>query len=146
MRVLIAKVKFYMRWKVDMKNKKREITKNIIKKLRLTDAEWSAIEKKLKETGMTFSKFALSSMLSRRIRLPIERELLTELSKQGNNLNQIAAKLNNGKSLDRVAIRILTENNALLRRIYERLGEIVNYINQDPYLTDIKKAINNYVG
>ena len=32
MRVLIAKVKFYMRWKVDMKNKKREITKNIIKK------------------------------------------------------------------------------------------------------------------
>lgn len=133
-------------YKIKMENKKREITKNIIKKLRLTDAEWSAIEKKLKETGMTFSKFALSSMLSRRIRLPIERELLTELSKQGNNLNQIAAKLNNGKSLDRVAIRILTENNALLRRIYERLGEIVNYINQDPYLTDIKKAINNYVG
>ena len=133
-------------YKIKMKNKKREITKTIIKKLRLTDAEWSAIEKKLKETGMTFSKFALSSMLSRRIRLPIERELLAELAKQGNNLNQIAAKLNNGKSLDRVAIRILTENNALLRRIYERLGEIVNYINQDPYLTDIKKAINNYVG
>lgn len=123
MRVLIAKVKFYMRCKVDMKNKKREITKNIIKKLRLTDAEWSAIEKKLKETGMTFSKFALSSMLSRRIRLPIERELLIELSKQGNNLNQVATKLNNGKSLDRVAIRILTENNALLHRIYETLGK-----------------------
>jgi len=47
MRFLIAKVKFYMRWKVDMKNKKREITKNI-KKLRLTLDEWSAIEKKLK--------------------------------------------------------------------------------------------------
>ena len=121
--VLIAKVKFYMRWKVDMKNKKREITKNIIKKLRLTDAEWSAIEKKLKETGMTFSKFALSSMLSRRIRLPIERELLTELSKQGNNLNQVATRLNRDESLDRVAIGILTENNALLRRIYETLGK-----------------------
>jgi len=47
-------------YKIKMENKKREITKNIIKKLRLTDAEWSAIEKKLKETGMTFSKFALS--------------------------------------------------------------------------------------
>ena len=104
-------------------HKKRSITKNIIKKLRLTDAEWLAIEKKLKETGITFSKFALSSMLSRRIRLPIERELLTELSKQGNNLNQIAARLNSGKSLDRVAIRILTENNALLRQIYEMLGK-----------------------
>ena len=123
MRVLIAKVKFYMRWKVDMKNKKREITKNIIKKLRLTDAEWSAIEKKLKETGTTFSKFALSSMLSRRIRLPIERELLAELAKQGNNLNQVAARLNRDESLDRVAILILTENNALLHRIYETLGK-----------------------
>ena len=123
MRFLIAKVKFYMRWKVDMKNKKREITKNIIKKLRLTDAEWSAIEKKLKETGMTFSKFALSSMLSRRIRLPIERELLTELSKQGNNLNQVAAKLNSGESLDSVGLRILADTNTILRRIYEMLGK-----------------------
>lgn len=123
MRVLIAKVKFYMRWKVDMKNKKREITKNIIKKLRLTDAEWSAIEKKLKETGMTFSKFALSSMLSRRIRLPIERELLVELSRHGNNLNQIAVKLNSGKSMDRVALRVLADTNAILCQIYEMLGK-----------------------
>ena len=121
--VLIAKVKFYMRWKVDMKNKKREITKNIIKKLRLTDAEWSAIEKKLKETGMTFSKFALSSMLSRRIRLPIERELLTELSKQGNNLNQVAARLNRDESLDRVGLKIIADDNAVLRQIYEMLGK-----------------------
>ena len=110
-------------YKIKMENKKREITKNIIKKPRLTDAEWSAIEKKLKETGMTFSKFALSSMLSRRIRLPIERELLTELSKQGNNLNQVAARLNRDESLDRVAILILTENNVLLHRIYETLGK-----------------------
>lgn len=123
MRFLIAKVKFYMRWKVDMKNKKREITKNIIKKLRLTDAEWSAIEKKLKETGMTFSKFALSSMLSRRIRLPIERELLVELSRHGNNLNQVAAKLNSGESLDSVGLRILADTNTILRRIYEMLGK-----------------------
>ena len=110
-------------YKIKMENKKREITKNIIKKLRLTDAEWSAIEKKLKETGMTFSKFALSSMLSRRIRLPIERELLTELSKQGNNLNQIAARLNSGKSLDRVALRVLADTNAILCQIYEMLGK-----------------------
>ena len=110
-------------YKIKMENKKREITKNIIKKLRLTDAEWSAIEKKLKETGMTFSKFALSSMLSRRIRLPIERELLAELAKQGNNLNQVAARLNRDESLDRVAILILTENNVLLHRIYETLGK-----------------------
>ena len=103
-------------------NKKRKITKNIIKKLRLTSAEWSAIEKKLKETGMTFSKFALSSMLSRRIRLPIERELLVELSRHGNNLNQVAAKLNSGESLDSVGLRILADTNTILRGIYEMLG------------------------
>jgi len=96
-------------YKIKMENKKREITKNIIKKL--------------KETGMTFSKFALSSMLSRRIRLPIERELLTELSKQGNNLNQIAAKLNSGESLDRVALRVLADSNTILCQIYEMLGK-----------------------
>ena len=104
-------------------HKKRSVTKNIIKKLRLTDAEWSAIEKKLKETGMTFSKFALSSMLSRRIRLPIERELLVELSRHGNNLNQVAAKLNSGESLDSVGLRILADTNTILRRIYEMLGK-----------------------
>ena len=106
-----------------MKNKKREITKNIIKRLRLTDVEWSAIEKKLKETGMTFSKFALSTMLSKKIKVPIERELLVELSKHGSNINQVAAKLNRDESLDRVAILILTENNVLLHRIYETLGK-----------------------
>ena len=104
-------------------HKKRKITKTIFKRLRLTPGEWSAIEKKLKETGMTFSKFALSSMLSRRIRLPIERELLTELSKQGNNLNQVAARLNRNESLDRVGLKIIADDNAVLRQIYETLGK-----------------------
>lgn len=104
-------------------HKKRNITKTIVKRLRLADGEWSAIEKKLKETGMTFSKFALSSMLSRRIILPIERELLAELSRHGNNLNQVAAKLNSGESLGRVGLKIIADNNAILRKIYERLGK-----------------------
>ncbi|WP_314989715.1 plasmid mobilization relaxosome protein MobC [uncultured Campylobacter sp.] len=103
--------------------KKRKITKTIIKRLRLTDVEWLAIEKKLKEIGMTFSKFALSSMLSKKIKAPIERELLVELSRHGNNLNQVAAKLNSGESLDRVGLRIIAENNSILRRIYKRLGK-----------------------
>ena len=104
-------------------HKKRKITKTIFKRLRLTPGEWSAIEKKLKETGMTFSKFALSSMLSRRIRLPIERELLAELAKQGNNLNQVAARLNRDESLDRVGLKIIADDNAVLRQIYEMLGK-----------------------
>ena len=103
--------------------KKRKITKTIFKRLRLTPDEWLAIEKKLKETGMTFSKFALSSMLSKKIKAPIERELLVELSKHGSNINQVAAKLNSGESLDRVGLGIIAENNSILRRIYKRLGK-----------------------
>jgi mobC len=72
---------------------------------------------------MTFSKFALSSMLSKKIKVPIERELLVELSKHGSNINQVAAKLNSDKSLDRVALRVLADSNAILRRIYEMLGK-----------------------
>ena len=79
--------------------------------------------KEAKRNRDDFSKFALSSMLSRRIRLPIERELLAELAKQGNNLNQIAVKLNSGQSLDRVALRVLADSNAILCQIYEMLGK-----------------------
>ena len=79
--------------------------------------------KEAKRNRDDFSKFALSSMLSRRIRLPIERELLVELSRHGNNLNQVAAKLNRGESLDRVALRVLANSNAILCQIYEMLGK-----------------------
>ncbi|RKV98399.1 MAG: plasmid mobilization relaxosome protein MobC, partial [Campylobacter sp.] len=48
---------------------------------------------------------------------------LAELAKQGNNLNQITAKLNSGESLDRVGLIIIAENNSVLRRIYETLGK-----------------------
>ena len=72
---------------------------------------------------MTFSKFALSSMLSKKIKVPIERELLVELSRHGNNLNQVAAKLNSDESLDRVGLKIIADDNAVLRQIYEMLGK-----------------------
>jgi len=62
-------------------------------------------------------------MLSKKIKVPIERELLVELSKHGSNINQVAAKLNSDKSLDRVALRVLADSNAILRRIYEMLGK-----------------------
>ena len=79
--------------------------------------------KEAKRNRDDFSKFALSSMLSRRIRLPIERELLAELAKQGNNLNQVAARLNRDESLDRVGLKIIADDNAVLRQIYKTLGK-----------------------
>lgn len=62
-------------------------------------------------------------MLSKKIKVPIERELLVELSRHGNNLNQVAAKLNSDESLDRVGLKIIADDNAVLRQIYKTLGK-----------------------
>ena len=62
-------------------------------------------------------------MLSKQIYAPIMRELLAELSRHGQNMNQIAAKLNSGKSLDRVGIEIIADDNKILHEIYEILGK-----------------------
>jgi len=103
--------------------KKRKVTKIITKRLRLSNTEWSAINDKLQESGLTFSKFALRAMLSKQIYAPIMRELLAELSRHGQNMNQIAAKLNSGQSLDRVGIEIIADDNKILHKIYETLGK-----------------------
>ncbi|MBE9829194.1 hypothetical protein G6W45_05505 [Campylobacter concisus] len=105
------------------KTKKREVTKVITKRLRLSNTEWSVINGKLKESGLTFSKFALRAMLSKQIHAPIKRELLTELSRHGQNINQIATKLNSGESLDRVGIEIIADDNDVLHKVYEALGK-----------------------
>jgi len=105
------------------KTKKRKVTKVITKRLRLSNEEWLVINNKLQESGLTFSKFALRAMLSKQIHAPIKRELLTELSRHGQNINQIATKLNSGQSLDRVGIEIIADDNKILHKIYEILGK-----------------------
>lgn len=97
--------------------------KIITKRLRLTYIEQEKIQAKLNELGgITFSKFALSSMLSRPLtKNPITKELILELSRQGNNLNQIAKKLNQGDSIDRVALSMISKALENLEKIYEIL-------------------------
>ena len=69
--------------------------KTITKILRLTPSENEKIQDKLDELGgMTFSKFAINSMLSRPLtKTPITKELILELSRQDSNLKQIAKNL-----------------------------------------------------
>ena len=38
-------------------------------------------------------------------------------------MNQIAAKLNSGQSLDRVGIEIIADDNDVLHKVYEALGK-----------------------
>lgn len=78
--------------------------KFIRKTIRFTPAEFEKIELELNKSNLIFTNFARSAILRKKIKLPIEKELLFELNKIGNNLNQIARAVN---QKDKIAV--LTE-------------------------------------
>lgn len=104
--------------------KREKENKTIIKKLRMTPTEWDKIVTKMNELGgVTFSRYAINSMLSRPLtKTPITKELILELSRQGNNLNQIAKELHQGKSLDRVALALIHKAFKCLNLVYKLLS------------------------
>lgn len=87
--------------------------KSITKRLRLTPQEYEQIHTKMKEQGVSFSTFALYSMLKdktpkKQKYLQQNKELVIELARWGNNLNQIARHLNTlKKGLDNVGLEML---------------------------------------
>lgn len=93
------------------------MAKEIRKTIRFTEDEYAKIQQQLDTANISFSVFARSALLHKKIKLPIERELLTELSRIGNNLNQIAKAVN---SQERRAV--LTE----LVEIEKQLKELKN--------------------
>lgn len=67
--------------------------RNIQIKLWLNDEEYGVLEQDVKRTGLTQSKYLRALIMKREIRekLPVDYyRMLTELSRIGNNLNQIA--------------------------------------------------------
>lgn len=92
--------------------------------MRLTPEEWNKIQEKMDENGgVNFTKYAVNSMLSRSLtKTPLTKELILELSRQGNNLNQIATRLNKGESLDKLGLSIISRSFEALRGIYELLN------------------------
>ena len=99
------------------KEQRQKMAKDVRKTLRFSPEEFAQIQQELESANVSFSTFARSAILKKKIRLPIERELLTELSRIGNNLNQIAKAVN---SQERRAV--LTE----LVEIEKQLKELKN--------------------
>lgn len=97
--------------------------KSITKSLRLTQKQWESINLKVQESGLTFSQYAINKLDSsnetkKQKQMRANRELIIELAKQGNNLNQLTKHLNTQKSgLDRVGLE-------MLKRIEEHLNAI----------------------
>lgn len=66
-----------------------------------TENELEKIKKKVKKSKLTQSEYLLRSALDKKI-IVVEglKDILLELSREGNNLNQISKSLNQGDKLD----------------------------------------------
>ncbi|WP_367688240.1 plasmid mobilization protein [Helicobacter pylori] len=101
--------------------------KNITKRLRLNQAEWQTIQTQMQEKNLNFSQLVLNSLLTQNSQTPtkskkqkaiVNKELIIELAKWGNNLNQIAKCLNTNKGAwDRLALEQLIEISYQLEQI-----------------------------
>lgn len=90
------------------------MAKAIRKTIRFTEDEYALIQHELNKAHISFSILARSAILRKKIKLPIARALLSELSRIGNNLNQIARSINQGEKR-----AVLTELVAIERELKE---------------------------
>ncbi|ERM20634.1 molybdopterin-guanine dinucleotide biosynthesis protein MobC [Helicobacter pylori CG-IMSS-2012] len=83
--------------------KQVDTNKQIIKSLRLSQKQWKTIQTQMQEKNLNFSRLVLNSLLIQNSQTPTKskkqkaianKELVIELAKWGNNLNQIAKCLN----------------------------------------------------
>ncbi|WP_154513938.1 plasmid mobilization protein [Helicobacter pylori] len=96
-----------------------QTNKQVIKSLRLSKEQWQTIQTQMQEKNLNFSQLVLNSLLHQNSQTPIKskkqkaianKELVIELAKWGNNLNQIAKHLNTNKEAwDRLALEQLIE-------------------------------------
>jgi len=103
--------------------------RTVVKSLRLSLAEAEAIGVRQQAAGLSFNAYACTCMLGeggpkRRRRPTIDREALmtatAELNRVGNNLNQLARAINQGRDADELA-ETLAELRATATAIREAL-------------------------
>ncbi len=96
-----------------------QTNKQVIKSLRLSKEQWQTIQTQMQEKNLNFSQLVLNSLLHQNSQTPtkskkqkaiVNKELIIELAKWGNNLNQIAKHLNTNKGAwDRLGLEQLIE-------------------------------------
>ncbi len=104
-----------------------QTNKQVIKSIRLSKEQWQTIQTQMQEKNLNFSQLVLNSLLhqnsqtltkSKKQKAIVNKELIIELAKWGNNLNQIAKCLNTNKGAwDRLALEQLIEISHQLEQI-----------------------------
>ncbi len=104
-----------------------QTNKQVIKSLRLSKEQWQTIQTQMQEKNLNFSQLVLNSLSikssqahvkSKKQKAIVNKELIIELAKWGNNLNQIAKHLNTNKGAwDRLGLEQLIEISYQLEQI-----------------------------
>jgi len=91
--------------------------KSVRKSIRLSAQENEILLTELKKHNLTFSNFARAKILNQKIKSKITNDLIFEVSKIGNNLNQISKYVNTKKALDFQVLEKLIEIEKQLERL-----------------------------
>ena len=73
------------------------MSKEVRKTLRFSADEMAMIESKLSDHGLNFSDFARSAILKKQIRSRVTVDMVRQVQRVGNNLNQMVKMLHQGK-------------------------------------------------
>ena len=77
-----------------MQNKDQKYDSRFIRKsLRFSPSEYAKVEAQLTTLGVNFTNFAKNAIINHKITIPIQMDLIYELNRIGNNLNQIAKSM-----------------------------------------------------
>ena len=77
-----------------MQNKDQKYDSKFIRKtLRFSPDEYAKVEAQLTTLGVNFTNFAKNAIINHKITIPIQMDLIYELNRIGNNLNQIAKSM-----------------------------------------------------
>lgn len=89
------------------------MAKEIRKTIRFSEDEFSKIQELMSEHKLTFAEFARASILKKKIKTNLTKDLLFEINRIGNNLNQIAKKVNSGTDRKNLLIELIAIKNQM---------------------------------
>jgi len=95
--------------------RKKYDSKMIRKTIRFSPDEFASVEKKIEDAGVDFTSWARSAILRKKLQTKLTHELLSEINRIGNNLNQIAKAVNIDNKKD--VLLELVEIERTLKRI-----------------------------
>ena len=90
-----------------MQNKDQKYDSRFIRKtLRFSSDEYAQIEAQLTTLGVNFTNFAKNAIINHKITIPIQMDLIYELNRIGNNLNQIAKSMHTMDNKHKITVLV----------------------------------------